>query len=120
MNYNDSKKTIFDLVNLEPADPYWMTKGLILLSDNYLALKDNFQAKTTLQSVIADSDLPELVAEAQAKLNAILASEKPAEPPPQEPMKLEFNNKDGNNGLFKEEIKKEEPKKEELKKEGPK
>ncbi len=118
-NYNDSKKTVFDLVNLEPSDPYWMTKGLILLSDIYVALKDNFQAKTTLQSVIADSDIPELAAEAKAKLDAILLSEKPPEPKPQEDLKLEFNNKDSK--LFQEEPVKTEPVKEEPKKEeGPK
>ena len=41
--------------------PYWVTKALILLSDNYVELKDNFQAKATLKGVIGDSDIPELI-----------------------------------------------------------
>jgi TolA-binding protein len=35
-----------------PNYDYWVTKTFILLADNYVALKDTFQAKATLQSVI--------------------------------------------------------------------
>lgn len=114
----ESKKHIFDLANQEPAHPYWMTKGFLLLSDIYVAQKDNFQAKTTLQSVISDSDIPELITVAQAKLDAIIASEKAPEPKPQEQLQIQFNNKGGDGQLFREEPVQEEPKKEEPIKEG--
>lgn len=50
--YKTSQKTCFDLVKDLPNYDYWVTKTFILLADNYVALKDNFQARATLQSVI--------------------------------------------------------------------
>ncbi|MCJ8210282.1 tetratricopeptide repeat protein [Mucilaginibacter sp. RS28] len=50
--YKASQKTCFDLINKMPNYDYWLAKTFILLADNYVALKDNFQAKATLQSVI--------------------------------------------------------------------
>ncbi|MGZ3872671.1 MAG: tetratricopeptide repeat protein, partial [Mucilaginibacter sp.] len=50
--YKASQKTCFDLVKDLPNYDYWVTKTFILLADNYVALKDTFQAKATLQSVI--------------------------------------------------------------------
>jgi TolA-binding protein len=51
-HYKASQKTCFDLVKDLPNYDYWVTKTFILLADNYVGLKDNFQAKATLQSVI--------------------------------------------------------------------
>jgi hypothetical protein len=48
---------------------------LLLLADNYVALKDNFQAKTILNSILTDSDIPEFVKSAQEKLDKIKADE---------------------------------------------
>ncbi|GAA4335106.1 tetratricopeptide repeat protein [Mucilaginibacter gynuensis] len=50
--YKASQKTCFDLVKELPNYDYWVAKTYILLADNYVALKDDFQAKATLQSVI--------------------------------------------------------------------
>ncbi|WP_428328840.1 tetratricopeptide repeat protein [Mucilaginibacter sp.] len=50
--YKASQKTCFDLVKDLPNYDYWVTKTFILLADNYVAMKDNFQAKATLQSII--------------------------------------------------------------------
>jgi TolA-binding protein len=50
--YKASQKTCFELVKDLPNYDYWVTKTFILLADNYVALKDNFQAKATLQSII--------------------------------------------------------------------
>ena len=51
----------FDLAKEMPNYDYWVAKTYILLADNYVKLKDNFQAKATLQSVIdnykADDDI---------------------------------------------------------------
>ena len=51
-HYKASQKTCFELVKDLPNYDYWVTKTFILLADNYVALKDNFQAKATLQSII--------------------------------------------------------------------
>ncbi|WP_259071390.1 tetratricopeptide repeat protein [Mucilaginibacter sp. X4EP1] len=50
--YKTSQKTCFELVKDLPGYDYWVTKTFILLADNYVGLKDTFQAKATLQSVI--------------------------------------------------------------------
>ncbi|HVS93421.1 MAG TPA: tetratricopeptide repeat protein [Mucilaginibacter sp.] len=51
-HYKTSQKTCFELVKELPNYDYWVAKTFILLADDYKALKDNFQAKATLQSVI--------------------------------------------------------------------
>jgi len=59
--YKTSQKMCFDLAKEMPNYDYWIAKTYILLADNYKALKDNFQAKATLQSIIdnykADDDI---------------------------------------------------------------
>jgi len=50
--YKASQKTCFDLVKELPNYDYWVAKTYILLADNYYALKDTYQAKATLQSII--------------------------------------------------------------------
>jgi TolA-binding protein len=60
-NYKTSQKTCFDLINKLASYDYWVAKTYLLLADNYVALKDTFQAKATLQSIIdnykADDDI---------------------------------------------------------------
>jgi tetratricopeptide (TPR) repeat protein len=95
--YKESEKAIFDFIKSDGDYPYWVTKALILLADNYVGLQDNFQAKTTLKSIISDSDIPELIRIAQEKLDQIIAAEEAAKQvkKAEEPIKVEF---DGNPG----------------------
>ncbi len=51
-DFKASQQTAFDLINNLPSYDYWVAKSFILLADNYLALKDEFQAKSTLQSLL--------------------------------------------------------------------
>ncbi|RYE57391.1 MAG: tetratricopeptide repeat protein, partial [Sphingobacteriales bacterium] len=51
-DYKASQKTCFDLINNMPSYDYWVAKSFILLSDNYAALKDVLQARSTLISII--------------------------------------------------------------------
>lgn len=55
-DYKGSQKTCFDLKNNLPSYDYWVAKSFILLADNYIALKDPLQAKSTLLSVIDNYD----------------------------------------------------------------
>jgi TolA-binding protein len=91
-DYKECEKTVFDFINSDGDYPYWVTKALILLADNYVALKDNFQAKTTLKSIVTDSDIPELIKIAQEKIDKITAEEEAAKviKPQLEPMKIQF------------------------------
>jgi TolA-binding protein len=50
--YKTSLNTAFDLTNNMPSHDYWVAKTYILIADNYIAMKDTFQAKSTLQSII--------------------------------------------------------------------
>jgi TolA-binding protein len=70
--FKTSQKTCFDLINNMPSYDYWVAKAFILLSDNYVALKDNLQAKSTLLSIIDNYDgKDEIVATAKEKLEKI-------------------------------------------------
>jgi TolA-binding protein len=103
--YRQSEKAVFDFINSNGDYPYWITKALILLADNYVALKDNFQAKTTLKSVISDSDIPELIKVAQEKLDQINAAEeaeRQAKTKAQDPVNIEFNDNGQQQNLFNE------------------
>jgi len=88
----ESEKTIFDLVNQEPSYPEWMAKGLILLSDDYLAVHDEFQAKHTLSTVVENATDTALVGDAKRRIEKIDDKEKKAIPPPVQPdMTVPFN-----------------------------
>jgi TolA-binding protein len=50
--YKTSLNTAFDLTNNMPSHDYWVAKTYILIADNYIGMKDLFQAKSTLQSII--------------------------------------------------------------------
>jgi hypothetical protein len=50
--YKTSLSSAFDLTNKMPSHDYWVAKTYILIADNYIGLKDAFQAKSTLQSII--------------------------------------------------------------------
>lgn len=102
-DFKQSKKTVFDLINGDGDYPYWVTKGMILLADNYVSLGDNFQAKGYLKIVIDESDTPELIKSAQERLDKINAAEEAAKQMKtvEEPIKVEFEGSNpDNNKLF--------------------
>ncbi|MCB9261840.1 MAG: tetratricopeptide repeat protein [Flavobacteriales bacterium] len=70
--YDDSQDEIFKLSEDYASYEYWVVKGFILLSDVYLAQKDYFQARATLQSLqeVYDGD-QSLLNEIEAKLKKI-------------------------------------------------
>jgi len=74
--YTESEKLIFDLINEFASFEYWVAKSFILLSDVYVGTGNYYQAKYTLQSVIDNYKGEDLVNEARAKLDAIIALEK--------------------------------------------
>lgn len=51
-NYKESQKKCMEVSKQVPGYDYWVAKSFILLADNYAALKDYFQARQTLQSII--------------------------------------------------------------------
>jgi TolA-binding protein len=79
-HYKASQKTCFDLVKNLPNYDYWVTKTFILLADDYVGLKDTFQAKATLQSVIdnykGDDDILPTAKQKLDKLSATGTNDK--------------------------------------------
>lgn len=90
-NFKASQKKCYDVANQVPSYDFWIAKSFILLSDNYLALKDTFQAKATLQSILENyekdpADAEDIRTIAQEKLDDLLLIEmnqmkKPEEQP---------------------------------------
>lgn len=90
-DYKQSQKAIYSFA-AESDYEFWVSKAFILLADNFIALNDNFQAKTTLKSVISDSKTPELIKIAQTKLDKIIADEEAAKQSKimTQPLQIEF------------------------------
>ena len=90
-----------ELVQQKPSYDYWLAKGIILLGDNFIALKDFFNAKHSLKSIIDNYDgknKDTLVAQAVQKLEYVEnleLMEKNNEPEQQE-MEIDFDNEDPN------------------------
>ncbi|AFL85542.1 hypothetical protein Belba_3025 [Belliella baltica DSM 15883] len=70
-NYTQSNDAIFDFSGPFSPHAYWYGKCFILLSDNYLALGEEFQAKATLESVVEQAQDEEIKKIAQNKLAKI-------------------------------------------------
>jgi tetratricopeptide (TPR) repeat protein len=70
-DYKSSTKTIFELNDNFGNYEYWVAKAFILLADNYVAQKDYFQAKATLQSIIDEYSKDDLKIIALEKLKKI-------------------------------------------------
>jgi TolA-binding protein len=77
-NLVSSEKELMDFIDKGTSFQFWLAKSFILLSDIYVAKKDDFQAKHTLQSLIENYTIQTdgISAEAKAKLAAIEAREK--------------------------------------------
>lgn len=52
--YLDAQQACFDLSNQVPSYEYWVAKGFIILAETYSKLGNDFQAKSTLQSIIEE------------------------------------------------------------------
>ncbi|HMQ00044.1 MAG TPA: tetratricopeptide repeat protein [Cyclobacteriaceae bacterium] len=73
--YRRSYEILVELNSDFAAYQEWVGKSYLLLADNFLAMGDTFQAKGTLNSLIANHPLEEIKAKARAKLRSIEQSE---------------------------------------------
>ncbi len=69
--FKRSLEVLFDLNKNYGSYPYWVGKSFLLIADNYLAMGELLQAEATTKSIIENASIPEIVAEAQAKLEKI-------------------------------------------------
>ncbi len=76
MNHEDSNSSIQQLAKEYSGYKYYGAKGLVLMAQNFYALKDAYQATYILESVISNfTDYPDVVDEAKAELAVIKANE---------------------------------------------
>jgi len=78
-DYKEAEKSIFQMMKEQAGYKVWVGKAFLLLSDNYLALNDTFQAKFVLNNFIDHTDLSDLKIQAQDKLSKIMEAEKARE-----------------------------------------
>ena len=97
-NHELCENEIMDLVKQKPSYDYWLARGIILLGDNFVAVKDYFNAKHSLQSIIDNYDgtsKVELVKMAQEKIDKILALENAEQNQfEEEDVEIDFENAD--------------------------
>ncbi|HVD99249.1 MAG TPA: tetratricopeptide repeat protein [Cytophagaceae bacterium] len=72
--YKQSIESLYYLNNNFGSDEYWLGKSFLLISENLMALNEEFQAKATLKSIIANSKNKEIVTQAQTRLAEIEAA----------------------------------------------
>mgnify|MGYP003575570450 CR=1 FL=1 len=76
-DFKTSQKTAYEVINKMPSHDYWVAKSFILLADNFVATKDEFQAKSTLQSVIDNYEgKDDILPTAKEKLQNLTNKEK--------------------------------------------
>jgi tetratricopeptide (TPR) repeat protein len=67
-SYQESIDKLFELNSNFSIYELWLGKSFLLIADNYLAIGEDFQAKATLQSVIDNSPIEEIVDQAELRL----------------------------------------------------
>ncbi|OEK00816.1 hypothetical protein BFP97_04515 [Roseivirga sp. 4D4] len=77
--YQESLNTLFEFSETFSDYEDWLGKAFLLVADNYIALEELFQAKATVNSIIENSPIKEIVDEARVKLTQIEKLEKDLE-----------------------------------------
>lgn len=70
-DYDASKATVIELAKQIPAYKYWVSKGFLLLADNYVAKEDLFHAEHTLQMILENEKNEEIKELAMLKMAEI-------------------------------------------------
>lgn len=74
-DYKAARKLVFETADNYSAYEYWVAMAYLLLADTYIAEKDNFQAKATLESLIENYEGEDMRSVAREKLTLIIAEE---------------------------------------------
>ncbi len=71
--HKQSIESLYYLNNNFSSDDYWLGRSFLLICENLLALNEEFQAKATLKSIIANSKNKEIVEKAEIRLKELEA-----------------------------------------------
>ena len=114
-NYDESIKEVYAFAKKFSSYKKWVTKGMLLLADNFIAKGDLFQAKYVLNTVIDNYKGEDLKQQAIEKLKSLEKSELPAESQPEQDIIIDFggektpqSNPENNGNSQPKEIKNEE------------
>ncbi len=100
-DYTAVEKTITTLVGYEFSNDDWNTKGLLLLSDSYIAKGEDADAELMLQTVIDGKPKQEFIDEAVEKLEKLKAKKALLNVQQnQNELKIEFKEQKGEKDLF--------------------
>ena len=77
--HNESIEALYDLNKNFSIYDNWLGQSFLLVADNYIALDETFQAEATLNSVIENSPVKEVVDKAQDKLRLLEDEERQRE-----------------------------------------
>ena len=72
---DDAEKLCFDIINQTPAYDNWVWKSLLLLSDVYMAQKQYFQARATLETLKESTKDATILSLADEKLKSVMSLE---------------------------------------------
>ncbi len=93
--YEAAEQKIFEYIKKMSAYDYWLAKTFILLADTYMETDNIFQARHTLESIIENYQGEELRAQAQSKLDKIIAMEEMEDTPsPPDTLEIEMETGD--------------------------
>lgn len=101
-DYSALEKTITTLIGYDYSNDDWNTKGLLLLSDSYIAKGEDADAELMLQTVIDGKPRQEYIDEATAKLEKLKAAKalRSMQGQQESNMKVEFKEQKGDKDLF--------------------
>jgi TolA-binding protein len=66
----------YDVIKNTPSYDYWIASSYILLGNIFWKNRDYFNAKATLQSIVDNCKIPDLVTQAKGMLDQVIADEK--------------------------------------------
>lgn len=72
--YKEANETALKVSNAFASYDFWVVKSFLLIADIYIAQKETFQARATLNSIIENATIKELVDEAKTKLATLEAA----------------------------------------------
>lgn len=73
---SDAERVTATAIKNTTSSSYWNTKCYLLMTDVFVAQKDYFNAKATLQSIIKNTNIEELKSEAKTKYDQVLILDK--------------------------------------------
>lgn len=105
-DYKEVEKAVNSLVSYDYSNDDWNTKGLLLLSDSYLAQNDDADAELMLQTILDSKPKQEYIDEVNKRLDQIKANKAARVLKEQQSnnMNVEFKSSENDKDLFDQQV----------------